>query len=392
MKKLSRALALLILPFLILTTQVEAKIMSGSNLEVAADEVIDDDLFIAGDNITILGQVNGDIYAAGGVLKFSGIVDGDIIATGGDITVTGEISEDVRVFGGNIRVSEAQIGGGLTMGGGNIDVADTVDVERTALVGAGMNNFAAKVMRSAMIAGGNSNFRGQVMQDLYLAGEEAKIAPEASVSGNLIYETNVDLTEADKSRIAGQVIKKELNLPTKDPKVKEAMEYGKRGFNYGFKAFSLFSFSVMGLLAIFLFRSFSSKVAQQSSDKIGQSILVGFLSLISIMPIFLILLMTVIAAPLAFIFLMLTGLVICFSKAFVAMAVGDSLITALKKDTKKKKKAKKNSPYWSFLLGYLIIFILFNIPFVGWLARLSVLMIGLGASVKVMFEGRKSKS
>ena len=131
MIKFNRLLVLILFPLslFIFAAPSSAKIVSrnATSYTLAADEVLEEDLFVAGETININGKVEGDLYAAGGVLNITGEVTGDILATGGSITISATTGDDIRVAGGNIIISGASIGDSLNVFGGNIIVDnDTV--------------------------------------------------------------------------------------------------------------------------------------------------------------------------------------------------------------------------------------------------------------------------
>jgi predicted acyltransferase (DUF342 family) len=56
---------------------------------VSVETVIDDDIYVCGDNVLISGTVLGDVIACGGLVSISGNVTGDVMAGAGNIVVSG---------------------------------------------------------------------------------------------------------------------------------------------------------------------------------------------------------------------------------------------------------------------------------------------------------------
>ena len=54
----------------------------GQNVTIGADEVIEDDLYVGAETVTVEGTVRGDLVAAGGTVRMNGTVEGDIISAG----------------------------------------------------------------------------------------------------------------------------------------------------------------------------------------------------------------------------------------------------------------------------------------------------------------------
>jgi hypothetical protein len=59
---------------------------------IAADEVINDDLFISADKVTIEGTVNGDLFINSMNCVFNGVVNGNLIVNSGEMLLNGEVN------------------------------------------------------------------------------------------------------------------------------------------------------------------------------------------------------------------------------------------------------------------------------------------------------------
>ena len=81
--------AVLAVSLLIIAPVNAADIRSGDMLTVPAGDVINDDLYLLGSNITVDGLVNGDIIVFGDWITVNGDVNGSIIGAGKHIVVRG---------------------------------------------------------------------------------------------------------------------------------------------------------------------------------------------------------------------------------------------------------------------------------------------------------------
>ena len=95
---------ILMLLFLITPTYA-AKIETGDNYTLNKEEIIEDDLYVSGGNITISGIVDGDLLAAGENILIDGTVTGDIYSAGNSIKITGNVSGNTFVFASNATIS-----------------------------------------------------------------------------------------------------------------------------------------------------------------------------------------------------------------------------------------------------------------------------------------------
>jgi hypothetical protein len=132
MKKSFFLIGFLILAVPILAAAAEFKVDSN----VPAGTTIDDNLYLAGGNPVVAGDINGDLLVAGGNVLVTGKVSGDIAAIGGNISIIGEVSGDVRVFGGSIYV-DSKIGGEVISFGGQVIFGPNAVIEKDLIGGGG---------------------------------------------------------------------------------------------------------------------------------------------------------------------------------------------------------------------------------------------------------------
>ena len=69
-----------------------ADFRTDTSISIGDDEVINDDLYLLGTNVTIDGTVNGDVFAAGNSLTVNGTVNGNVYLMGQNVTVNGTVS------------------------------------------------------------------------------------------------------------------------------------------------------------------------------------------------------------------------------------------------------------------------------------------------------------
>ncbi|MBW7885155.1 MAG: hypothetical protein H3C34_21490, partial [Caldilineaceae bacterium] len=93
-------------------TAVAATLVSGDEYRLESGQVIEDNLYVAGEEIIIDGTVDGDLIAVGGYIEVNGRVTGDVLAAGGGIVINGAVEGDVRIAGGGLKVN-GTIGGDL---------------------------------------------------------------------------------------------------------------------------------------------------------------------------------------------------------------------------------------------------------------------------------------
>lgn len=91
---------------------------SGENVTVGPNEVVEDDLYMTGDTMTVEGRVIGDVVAAGRMVIVEGVIEGDLIAAGQAIVIRGSVTDDVRIAGMVMQLDEGSEVGDDTFAAG----------------------------------------------------------------------------------------------------------------------------------------------------------------------------------------------------------------------------------------------------------------------------------
>jgi cytoskeletal protein CcmA (bactofilin family) len=123
-------------------SQLNGKLLTGSDVTIPAGETVDHDIYAFAGTITSNGTINGDIVAAGGNIDLNGPVMGDVLATGGRISINGPVSGDIRAAGGQVTIAG--------------DVAEDV------LVTGGQVTIGSRVGQDLIVSGGQLNLTGSV--------------------------------------------------------------------------------------------------------------------------------------------------------------------------------------------------------------------------------------
>ena len=183
-----------------------ARLTQSDLVLVRADDVVTEDLYAAGNRITIEGRIEGDLVAAAFEdVVIAGEVTGDVMVVAGRVTITGTIGGSVRVASGQV-----QVGGGIAE---DLVVASwgTV-IDPTGTIGRDLINWG----RSGSVAGGvNRDLTGR-FSHLVLDGQVGGavdinvgtlvVGPLAEVDGDVAYRST---REAEVSgSIGGSVIQR----------------------------------------------------------------------------------------------------------------------------------------------------------------------------------------
>lgn len=115
------ALLLGVLSLILAQPAHAAEFRRGSTAVIAESEVIDDDLFITGQSITINGTVTGNLFVAGASITINGTVEGSLFAAAQAIIVNGTVNGTIFATGYSLTLgSEAVSDGNLFFSGFNL--------------------------------------------------------------------------------------------------------------------------------------------------------------------------------------------------------------------------------------------------------------------------------
>lgn len=345
---------------------------------------IGNDTYTAGEQVTVSENVNGNINIAAGKVFVTSTVAGDVQAAGGEVSVTGSVRDNLRVLSGNVSIS-GRVNGTVTVAAGELHI------EKTAVVGGGLLvtggtvvidgtvNGMLKAYGSDVtvngtvngiteIRGDNVAVNGLIGGNAIVTGTSFMLGETARFNGNLDYwsvQGQRDLSAAVKGTAT---FRDDLKYQQHDG-VKE----GAAGFLAGITLFSLFSAAfVIGLL-LFFSREFFKNAAKTLEKQPWMSLLIGFLYVILTPILFLVLLLTFIGIPLAVAVLAMYLVSLYFS------TILSSMVFARWIEMKNKKKWNAVTIFFLSLGVFLVLKLLWVIPFLGWLVRFVLVMMGLGS-------------
>ena len=173
-------------------------------LDIPADELIDDDLYLAGEIVNVDGTVNGDLYVAGGTVNIRGTINGDVIVAGGTVTVAdATIEQDLRSAGGSVIVSNTSIGDSLTAFGGTISIiGGNIDGGVNFLTGNQLVN--SIVGRGILGAGGSVTIDSQIGKDVLVGVGSLSMGSTSTVGGDLTYYSEQPAQISNSAKIDGR--------------------------------------------------------------------------------------------------------------------------------------------------------------------------------------------
>jgi cytoskeletal protein CcmA (bactofilin family) len=335
------------------------KLRSDRTLVLPAGEHVAGDLYLLGGTVTVDGTVDGDLVAMGGQIQLNGSVGGDLLAAGGTVVVDGSVAGDARVAGGQLTVN-GKVGKDLAVAVGEVTIGSRGAVSGDLILGAGQATVAGSVTGSVEGSAGTYQRTGTVggTEDVTVgqAAQPARPRTAADAIGDAIRHFVVVLLFGalglwllPRAMRATDELVRRRTLP--------ALGFGLLGC-----AVYLVGAIAFVLLIILL------------------AILFGVLTLGSLVAI-------------VFFAGLLALVVATFTLVLVTSYVADGVVgLAIARLVAPSTGGGRWGEFGLLAIGSALVVAVSSIPAVGWIFKLAVVLIGLGAIILAAWNARRSRS
>jgi hypothetical protein len=319
--KLSIAIIIMLISFQLFSDAQALRTFSGDIVSI--DTPIDDDVFAAGSMVNINAPVDS-ATAIGGTVNVNAPVKGDLLAGGGQVHINSDVGGKVMAAGGSIDQS-GNIGTNLVAMGGQVSILSQSNISKDAL-----------------IIGENVVNAGRVNGTLTVSASEFENTGSA---GKVDFQKRVH-TEEDKSE-------------------------GLRGFGL-FGLAWIIGYLILGLILLRIFPKLFAAIGEEITRSPAVVTAVGFVSIIAAFIALVLIAVTIIGLPIAIVGFMLTVIALMLTGTFVSFTLGKWIGSRF---------SLKYGDMALFLIGFVILNVLFLIPFLGGLVYLISASMGFGAIV-----------
>jgi hypothetical protein len=391
----------------------------GDTVTIPADEVVDDDLYVAGETVVINGTIKGDLIAFAQTITINGTVEGDLIAAGQAIIINGNVQDDARIAGAALFVGEtATIGSDLIGAGASLETRKGSTIGQDVVFVGGQVLLAGDIARNADISTGGLELRGTVggnlkadvgdsdeaspgtymfMPDTGVSIPNVKsgltIDPAAKIGGDLEYTSAKQLT-IPEGVVAGKIVYMEPKVD-EDEDAPKPVTTAELVMNTGLDIIrTIATLLLFGLLLIWLFPTFIKNAVERVKTAPLPSLGWGVIAYAAFFFALLVLIITMIIGAIIFgvltlgtvsgtivvlgllaIFALILGFVLVTSfvaQILISMLGGQLILARIKPELADNK-------YLPLVIGVLIYAILVAIPIFGSLVWWVVVLLGLGA-------------
>jgi cytoskeletal protein CcmA (bactofilin family) len=386
-----------LLGLLVASTAVAAEFADEEVYRLEAGEVIEDDLYVAAEQVYIDGTVQGDLIAAGSLVEINGTVTGDVIAAGAGIRINGEVQDDVRAAGNGIEISGTVgddvivAGGGESptfMPGAGQNVAQGIRLTNESSVGGDVVLFGGLGIVEGVVEGDLNAFAqrlsigAQVGGDAEAGAGTLTFSSGAAIAGDLLYRSE-ERTDVPQGVVSGEVTFREVEEEQADP-VAQVLGWLWR------TALILLGFALLGWLLLRFAPRTLTRPASTISERTGATALTGLVAALLFMFI-----------PLASALLVFA--VILFWGWFPGIAMGlflfglfslawflSPLVTGLwlgRWFASLLGRDMGQTP--ALMLGIVLLVILGRLPFIGWIIYLVSFILAVGGLVLASRGGER---
>lgn len=336
------------------------------------------DHFVLGGAPRIEQPVSGDLFVAGGNVEVDAPVSGDAVVVGGNLRLAGAVGRNVYAAGGRL-VIEAPVGQNLRLAGGQIELRPKATVAGNLSVFGGQITLRSPVKGSVQVGGGRVLIDAPVGGDVAGGAGQLELGPNARIGGKLSYRSGNTLIRDPAAQVAGAVEQLTVPLAASAPAPQRERHMEREGRSH----FALAGGSMVWSLGLMLLAAVlvaalpatALHVARTWRSRFAASLLWGFIVLVCWPVGAVLLLITLIGAPVALVAILLYPVLLFLGYVSSGVAVGQWALQRFKPDA----AAQRNWRIGFAALGVLALALLAWLPLLGMLVALLAVLAGLGA-------------
>lgn len=340
--------------------------VAGAQVNEAVDA--NGDAFLAARTIEARGATAGDLHVAGFDVSVSTATAEDLYAAGATVVVRSPVAQDLTAAGFSVRTEKPSVTqGNVRLFGNSITVEGPIE---GALLAAGRD-----VIVNAVIKG-----------DARILAQSLSFGPDAQINGTLTYSTEDKIAVPDRVAPSERVV---FEAHTGSRLRKNWDEIGKEmpvlptvaSMMFGF-VISLLFFLVLGALMLSFMPRRLSRLRQSIADAPGQTILLGVIGLSMLLGMAPVTALTIVGLP--FLPIVVLAIVVTWTLGYalgaygVAMRIWSGFGGADHPSNMARLLVFAAAITFTALLNF--------IPFVGWVANYTLVLLGVGAVTRALFQ------
>ncbi|MDZ7691123.1 MAG: hypothetical protein U5K69_08300 [Balneolaceae bacterium] len=341
-----------------------------SIVRIDSQDTLSNNVILTGRTVEIMGYLNNDLFSASRHFLLNGRVNDDAIVTGQMVSIYGHIG-DMLMTAGETVVIDGTIDGDLFAAGREVRVTSRAQIGGNAFVAGGTVSLeGGQIGGMLRVAGGEIMLNGSVNNSVEIYSNDVTFGENYQST----YSTTIHSSEPIHRESLG-AIPGDLIIDTKEPDL-----IGIILFQFWF----FLSVLITGLILIRLFQKTAIDMSKFATEGFWRNTGLGLLTIIAMPIAILLLAILILTIPLSILLVLTFVLALFAGYILVAITLGVMSIL-LFTDT-----AEPSSYYWGLGLGMIYVAILTNLPFIGGILNVILLLFGLGSLVHYIWRMRQS--
>ena len=342
---------------------------------VPAGQVNTGDEYVVGRRAQVAGVQDGDLAAAVQSLVVTGEIRGDLFAVARRIDLPGTLGDSVRAMGERATV-EGTVDGDLLFAGGELIIGPDAHVTGDVLAASGEVQILGTVDGDLKLACGQVELGARIGRNASIQADTIEIDAATRIGGDLEYRARNELTLAP-GIVAGRV---QYERPKQDEAEDARFGAGDVLWWLWLAAGCL----VVGLAVLAATRGRVRLTAEALSSETLLSLGLGFAAAI-VTPVAIVLaLLPLVTIPLSVLAALLYVVVLYVAKIPVALWLGGLLLRGLGRPLGRGVVA--------LCIGVPLLYLLFEIPYLGGLVWLATVFLGLGSMAVALWRALRRET
>lgn len=333
--------------------------------EVKAGETIKGDIFLFAHRARVDGTVEGDVFIFSGDANVSGHVRGDVISFAQSLRVSGQVDGNIRSFANNMTISGSVAKNVLTFD-------EVVNLDSPGKIGGSLTLFAqtlsldGRLGRDLLSFAKNVNISGTVGGAIRARGGTLSIGSTAEVHGPIHFAGDKPPDVASEAK---------LSSPVEYEKVEHKPNYANPHF-YLWRVIFAATVLLFGMVLFLLMPKFAAE-SVVAGERMGTALGLGVLVLFAVPIAAIVACVTVIGLALG-----ISAILLWYVSLHGALLVVGTLLG--------KWILGPARDIWPLIgrmtLGYVLLRIIFTVPYLGGWAKLAAVIWGLGAISLALYQ------
>ncbi len=356
-----------------------AVLLTDDTTTIRAEQTIDEDAYIFGNDVTFNGTASRDLISATQDFDLgeTARVGGNVNVAANDVRLAGTIERSARMAARDVVITG-------TVGGDLVVAAQRLRIEAGARV---TGDLIIAVQDVDILGEVGGQIRGQadtltltnavVSQDILVAVDDLDVLGTTVVSGAIRYDSDSDATIADTATLTGPVERSDPSGPSA------------AGVSVGggvvWDIVRLLSMLMTGLVVVLVAPVASSAVADGVRRRFPATLIAGVVAIVLVPVLALVLVVTLIGIPVSIVALVLFGIALYLSQVFVGMAIGRTILP------RGWRSYGRGYNILAMVIGVTLIALLrlIPVPFLDLAVGVIVALLGLGGLFTATREGTR---